>query len=329
VIRLLLVELARFRSRRAIMLLGALAVLVAIVLAGVTTYQTRPLTASDRADAAAQADLNSRDSLLQGEVKDCKSNPEAFLGPNATAAECDTTIVPSAADYYPRKALDLGTVLSHQNLFNSSGFGLALILVGLMIIAGCTFAGADWGSGSITNQLIFESRRTRLWLAKAGAVVLGSGAIAVVTLGGFWLALWLVAGARGIDVSSAEAGHVVWHVVRAVALTTGAALGGFALTMIFRHTVATLALLFVYSVGGEIAVGLLPVEGAGRFSVGNNVFGWLATRQRYFDSTIDCSPSERCSNIQTMTHLESGLFLGVLLVVAVAVSLLWFRRKDV
>ena len=87
--------------------------------------------------------------------------------------------------------------------------------------------------------------------------------------------------------------QVAWHVVRAVALAMGAGLGGFALTMVFRHTVATLALLFVYSIGGEIAVNLLPVEGAGRWSVGNNALGWLAIRHRYFDATIDCAPGER------------------------------------
>ena len=47
----------------------------------------------------------------------------------------------------------------------------------------------------------------------------------------------------------------------------GAGLWAFALTMIFRHTVATLALLFVYSLGGEIVVNLLPFEGAARWSV--------------------------------------------------------------
>ena len=30
-----------------------------------------------------------------------------------------------------------------------------------------------------------------------------------------------------------------------------------------------------------------------------------------------------------MTHLESGIFLGILLVVAVVVSLVWFQRRDV
>ncbi len=294
-----------------------------------TVYNTRPLTASDRADAAAQADLNSRNSVLQDDVADCVKDPEAYLGANATARECREALVPGVTHYYPRHALDLGTILDAKGLTRATGFGLALILVVLMIIAGCTFAGADWGSGSVTNQLLFEPRRSRLWLAKAAAVLLGSGLVAVVALGGFWLSMWLVAGARGIDVPSADVTHVVWHVVRAVALCMAGALGGFALTMVFRNTVATLALLFVYSVAGEIAVGLLPFNGVGRVSVGNNVFGWLATNSRYFDPSVDCEPSRSCSALQTMSHLESGIFLGALLVVAVTVSLFWFRRADV
>ena len=160
-------------------------------------------------------------------------------------------------------------------------------------------------------------------------MIIGSGLVAVVVLSGYWLALGAFAQARDIAVPSAHVSEVAWHVVRAVALAMGAGLGGFALTMIFRHTVATLALLFVYSVGGEIAVNLLPFEGAGRWSVGNNVIGWLATHHRYFDTTIDCTPGERCSSMQVMTHLEAGPFLGILLLVAVAVSLLWFRRRDI
>ena len=123
--------------------------------------------------------------------------------------------------------------------------------------------------------------------------------------------------------------HVAWHVVRATGWPWAPALGAFALTMIFRHTVATLALLFVYSIGGEIAVNLLPFEGAARGPWGNNAVGWLAIHYRYFDASIVCAPGERCSSMQVMTHLESGTFLGILLVIAVVVSLLWFNRRDV
>ena len=168
-----------------------------------------------------------------------------------------------------------------------------------------------------------------MWLAKAAAVTLGSGLVALVVLSGFWLALGVVAQARDISIPSADVTEVAWHVLRAVALSAGAGLGVYALTMIFRHTVATLALLFVYSVGGEIAVNVLPIEGAGRWSVGNNAFGWLATDHRYFDSTISCTPGDRCSSMQVMTHLEAGSFLAILLVIAVAASLVWFHRADV
>ena len=33
--------------------------------------------------------------------------------------------------------------------------------------------------------------------------------------------------------------------------------------------------------------------------------------------------------MQVMTHLESGTFLGILLLVAVVISLVWFQRRDV
>ncbi|MBV9832214.1 MAG: hypothetical protein JOZ82_11530 [Marmoricola sp.] len=327
--RLVRVELTRFRSRRAIVLLALAAVLVSVALAILTAYQTRPLTAADRADAAAQADLASRGSVMQDDLAECIKDPPAYLGTNATARECRAALVTDVSSFYPRHALDLSTVLDGHRLTRATGFTLALVLACLMIIVGCTFAGADWASGSVTGQLLFESRRVRLWLAKGIAVVIGSTLVSLVCIGGFWAALWLVAGSRGIDVSSTVGSNVVWHVVRAVLLCAGAALGGFALTMIFRNTVATLALLFVYAVGGEIVIGLLPFQGSGRFSVANNVFGWLAPHSTYFDPSIDCDPSTSCTGVQTMTHLEAGLFLGVLVVLAVAVSLARFRRADV
>ena len=160
-------------------------------------------------------------------------------------------------------------------------------------------------------------------------MALGCGVVALVAIGGFWLAVGVVAQARDISMPALQVEHVSWHVVRAVALVMGAGLGAFALTMIFRHTVATLALLFVYSIGGEIVVNLLPVEGAGRWSLGNNALGWLALRHRYFESNVTCVPGDRCSSVHTLTHLEAGTFLGVLLAISVVVSLVWFSRRDV
>ena len=209
------------------------------------------------------------------------------------------------------------------------GVEVALVVVGLLVIVGSTFAGAEWTSGSLTNQLLFEPRRSRVWLAKAAAVTIGCGLIALVALGGYWLSLGVIAQARDIAIPSNDVTKVLWHLLRAVALAAGAGLGAFALTMVFRHTVATLALLFVYAVGGEVALSLLPLEGAGRWSVGNNAYGWLAEAHRYFDPTTSCTPGERCSPMHVMTHLQSGSFLGILLLISVVLSLVWFNQRDV
>jgi hypothetical protein len=321
--RLLLVELNRFRSRRAIALIALATVLVGVAFVAATAWNTRPLTQADRTDAAAQAALEGQRTELQQEVKACRADPAGYLGPSGTAAECADALVPSAESYYPRDALDLRRVLDDE------GIGLALLVIGLIVIAGSTFVGADWSSGSLTNQLVFDPRRVRVWLAKAAAVMVGSGAITLVVLSGFWLGLGLFAEARGVSTSSADLTHLVWHVVRAVGLGMAAGLGAFALTMIFRHTVATLALLFFYAVGGEILVNLLPFDGAGRWSVGNNAMGWLARHHDYYDPSITCSPRARCSTTQVMSHLEAGSFLGVLLAISVVVSLVWFSRRDV
>jgi len=323
--RLLAVELNRFRSRRAIALLVLAAAVLAVVLAGVTAWNTRPLTHADRTDAAAQADLQGKKTEIHQEVRACRAAPADFLGPDATPEQCEAAMVPGPEAYYPRDALLLRKELTTHGL----GLPLAVVVVSLMVIAGCTFVGADWASGSLTNQLMFVPRRSRVWVAKGAAVALGCGAVALVVISGFWLILGVVAQARDIPIPSSDVSQVVWHVVRATVLAMGAGLGAFALTMVFRHTVATLALLFVYSIGGEIAVNLLPFEGAGRWSVGNNALGWLAPHYAYFDATIVCTPGESCSSTQLMTHLEAGIYLGILLLVVVVVSLAWFNRRDV
>ena len=77
-------------------------------------------------------------------------------------------------------------------------------------------------------------------------------------------------------------------------------------------------------------VNLLPVEGAGRWSLGNNAVGWLALRHRYFESNVDVRARRPgAAPVHTLTHLEAGTFLGVLLAVTVVVSLVWFSRRDV
>jgi hypothetical protein len=321
--QVLRVELARYRSRRIIALLLLLAALLAALVAAKSAWDTRPITAQEAATARANAELAGQRSDIKADLAHCLADPEQYLGTGTTAQDCRDNLTASPRSYLPREPLDLTGTLK------GNGLGVALAVAGLLVIAASTFAGSDWASGSIVTQLLFEPRRLRLWAAKAAAVALASGVVATVTIGGFWLAMYLVAVDRDVPHGSGLMSDVGWHVLRAGLFARGAALGAFALTMLFRHSVATLALLFTYSVGGEILAFLVPVDNVGRWTLGNNVFGWLETRMEYFDPTARCARNGVCADLQHIGHLQGGLYLSVLLVVAVVLSSWAFRRRDV
>jgi hypothetical protein len=321
--RLLRVELARYRSRRMIALLLLLAALLAAVVAVKSAWDTRPITPQEAATARANADIASQRSDIKADLAHCLADPEQYLGTGTTAQDCRDNLTASPRSYLPRAPLDLTGTLK------GNGLGVALAVAGLLVIAATTFAGSDWASGSVVTQLLFEPRRKRVWAAKATAVTLISAVVATITIGGFWLAMYLVAVDRDVPHGSGVMSDVGWHGLRAVLFATGAALGAFGLTMLFRHSVATLALLFAYIVGGEILAFLVPIDNVGRWTLGNNVFGWLETRMEYFDPTARCARNGACSGLEHISHLQGGLYLLVLLAVAAVASLWTFRRRDV
>ena len=86
------------------------------------------------------------------------------------------------------------------------GLGVVTILMGLLMLVGTTFAGADWNSGSMSNQLLFEPRRARVWLAKGGAVLALALTTSAVLLAAFWGGIALLVRSRGIDVPAGDPG---------------------------------------------------------------------------------------------------------------------------
>lgn len=321
--RLVRVELTRFRSRRAIVLILVAAALLTTLVTATTLWDTRPVAAADRAAAEATAEREAADPMFQNDFRQCQESPQDFLGPGATAEGCEQ-ILPQAEWYLDRGVLDLAA----QN--DSAATAVTVTLFALLLVVGTTFAGADWATGSLSNQLLFEPRRGRVWLAKAGAVLIGATVAAVVLLGGFWLALFLAADARGITTAEEATADIAWTSVRAVVLVAGAAVGAYALTMLLRHTVGTLATLFAYAVGGEILLLSLPFEGVGRWSLSNNVFAWLHDGYEYYDPTVSCPAGEEfCEQLGLVTLEQGAWFLGALVLLVVVLSLPSFRRRDV
>ncbi len=321
--RLLLVELDRFRSRRAIALVLLAAAVLTALLAWTAIWDSRPVSSHDLAAARAQAAADAQDPGLEQELAACRANPEQYFGQDSTVGQCEL-LVPRAESYLPRQPLSLAGLKTHR------GLALLVLLTGLAIIVGTTFAGGDWASGSMSNQLLFEPRRTKVWLTKAVAVTLATLVVVGLLVTAFWVSILLTAQARGLPLSATVQQQVGWMAARGVLLAAMAALGGFALTMLLRHTVGTLALLFAYAVGGEAVVTVLPVQRAGDWSVANNVFAWLKDGTRVFDDGIRCAPSMHVCDRSYHLPLTHGLaYLAVLLAVTLLVSWWAFRRRDV
>jgi ABC-2 type transport system permease protein len=322
--RLLLVELTRFRSRRAIALMLLAAALLAAILATTTIWETRPVSAQDQANAQAQAEAEAQQPYMQRELRRCLKKPGRYMGPGATAADCEANILPQPEWYLYRSTLSLAEES------DDSGLAVIMLVSGIMIIVGATFAGGDWSSGSMSNQLIFEPRRIRVWLAKAGALFLGSLLAAVVIMAGFWVALYVAAEMRDISTGATVQEHIRAIAGRGTLMAAFGALGGYALSMLLRHTVGTLALLFAYAVGGEALTASLPIAGAGRWSLGNNVFAWLRNGYSYWDDSLPCARGGfDCDKNVLMTMGEGTAYLGGVLLFVVVLSVVFFRRRDI
>jgi ABC-2 type transport system permease protein len=322
--RLVRVELNRFFSRRAVVLLLLAAALLTAFVAGSTIWSSRPVGAEELASAKAQVQEQLAQPDVQDQLRDCRADPQQMLGPDATSADCDRQLAPQAQDYVSRAPLDLGEQV------DGSGVPVIVLLTALLIIVGTTFAGSDWSTGSMSNQLLFEPRRLKVWVAKAVAVTLGCLVASAVLLVGFWLALYLVAEARDVSTSGAVLERIGWTTGRGIALATLAGLGGYGLAMLLRSTVAALGLLFAAVVGSEALIAVATFEGAGRWSLTNNVFAWIQDGVGVFDDNIPCPPSSStCDQLFRLELWQGATYLGVLLLVVLLLSAVSFRRRDV
>lgn len=316
----MLTELNRYRSRRLLAYLMLATVLLGALVAFKSAWDTRPPTRAEVSTAEARAKMEASRADIQADLHTCLRDPAGYLGKGNTVQDCRDNLLPAARSFLPRPELDLGGTLK------GNGSGIAALVIALLVVAGASFAGSDWRNGSLTTQLLAQPRRVRLWWAKATAVALASAAVAAVALAVFWLALFAVTRSREIVTSGMVTEDVVQQVLRASLLAAAAGVGAYALTIAFRSTVGVLSLCFAFAMLGELLVAL-PFEGASRWSLGNNVYGWIEKHLEYQNPSA-CSRAGECRPLAHMSHLDAGLYLTVLLLVVVAVSVNMFRRTD-
>jgi len=315
--RLLLVELTRLRWRRAVLALVALSILIPAFVAWGEIHNTRPYTQQeiDRATSRVKAEVG-QDKFFERNVRQCAKHPERFgidvPEGSDPAAACEPQMLRDYAGLYRED-------LSLQRVKEQSGVGVIVVLAGLAMLIGATFVGADWASGSMSNQLLFEPRRLRVYAAKAAAVLLVGLVVSGVVLSVWWAVLGQVAAHRDLTTSAATWADIRGSVVRGGLLAALAGVGGYAMTMLFRSTVATLGVLFGTVVATTLLIASLPLENAQRWLPSNNIGAWVLDGIDYYTNNSQ----------EHLSKWDGGLYLLVLLVGALVLSSWSFRRRDV
>jgi hypothetical protein len=325
--RLLGVELTRLRWRRAcLVLLVASFVVPALIWAG-TVWDSRPYSDAEVQRAVEQA--QAQPGFAQ-ELRRCERKPEQFFPPDEVPTDVSEqcrSLVTSWWSGQFREPLDL-----HSQL-DGGGTAIAIVVAGLMMLLGATFVGADWASGSMSNQLLFEPRRLRVYAAKAGAVVVTGATLGLLVGAVWWLGLAGVARARDLPTAAGVGGEIGWQVVRGALLAAGAGLAGLATTMLFRSTVATLGILFAVVVAGSFLIAVLPFEAPERWMPHLNVAAWIADGTTYYtqgeQTCVDDGTGMVCSGERLLTASAAAAYLLSGLVLVAAAALASFTRRDI
>jgi hypothetical protein len=324
--RLLVVELTRLRWRRAIVVLLLACVVVPLVLLVGYGWSTRPLSDADVAQAKELAAQEASQPWVAEQIADCEEQPETYLGPGATAAECVETMTPTYESFLYRDVLRLET------LRTDVGAAAITILTGLMMLVGTTFAGHDWNTGSMSNQLLFEPRRLRMWAAKGLAVLVTGALVGALVLAAFWAGAAALASSRDITAAPGIWSTILETQARGVLAVGIGGLLGYALTMLFRSTVATLSLMFGVAIAGSLLVVAILGDGAARWLLPTNFLAFVLGGYSFYDPSA-CSYSAdgmvagNCE--RTLGAVDGGLVLAVVVAVSVALSLWSTQRRDV
>lgn len=314
------VEVTRLRWRRAVLLLlVAAVVLPALLLAG-TAWGSRPMS-------EAEVDSLLSDRYAQREVTRCERRPEAYLEIGTDDADACREVI--AGWYGGRQPLSL------QNELDDGLLAASTLVLLLLVLAGTTFVGHDWNTGSMSNQLLFEPRRGRVWATKAAALVLVAGLLGTAVLAAYWSGLLGLAAGRDLAVPDGVVRDGFEQVLRTGALGAAGALGGYALTMLFRSTVATVGVLFALAVASGAVLGIVGQSSA-RWTPPLNVLAVVQGGASYYDESSvppECFTGRgggvECDGERTISATDGGLYLGTGLLLVGAASVISFRRRDV
>ncbi len=328
--RALRVELLRLRSRRAVWVLLILAAVACVVVVGFSIKNASPPSAAARASAQAAVDQQIADPAFQQQLAACQNGTDPSFGEGFDCEQLKPQVEWYLGWSPPDFVHDFGFLL----------LAVTLMLSLTMAVIGVTFAGAEWSTGTIGTQLLFQPRRSLVYGSKGSALILAALAVGVLGAllawaGSYWAAAkWgttaLVEPGPGDSGPVAiTAGVLVGRAARAVVLIVGAGVGGYALAMLFRSSLAAIGLIAGYGLVAETVLhGLWP--GGESWLLSTRLLAFLQGPYEIVRYPESCNLGGPCDPVVTSISVTAGgVYLGVLLLAVVVASLLLFRRRDV
>ena len=319
---LLRAELLRIRSRRLTWVALGLVLLVMALSQLAVASSMRPVTASELAQAQVPYEeaVRDYDQNHQRYEQECRDS-------GLSAEDCAYP-PPRLEDYVARSVSTFAEAGETVVVVTVSFAGLALLLLGASV------TGAELASGALANWLTFVPERSRVFAAKLLALILVA-AVSTAVVSGVALGVTAAVG-RAVGAPLDGAGELGAIAGRGVLVGVVAAVVGFGLALLTRHTIAAagtvLGYLILSGVLGVVWATVPALSGVQRFLPENNLLALLLGRHEYYTVTEVAQPDvtfESTGVTHVISLTQGAVYWGVVAAALVAVTLVVFRRRDV
>ena len=331
-------ELRRLSKRRFARYMTLLGVLVLVGVAVGMFFTNHKIGPAEIAAAQRAAEQQYQQNLQQTNQmrQECvQSKAAGSQDKDRFPANCEE-IMPA-----PREAFDpkwnLPATFDFRNEFGATLTTFTAVLTLIAFVVGASFVGAEWSSGGMMNLLLWRPQRLRVLLTKLGALLSSVLAVVLVAAAGWTAAFWATGTYRG---STAKMTSGAWQSfgltgLRGLTLVLVAAVIGFALASLGRHTALALGGVLGIAVIGQFGLGVVLAMARVRF-----VEAWLLPTYllAWMQKTVTLKDWNSCmvsfsGECQPKTMDITWTDTSVLLVVGVVLALgsaLWvMRRRDI
>lgn len=306
--RLFAAEMKRIMARRLVRLTVVLAV-IGIAGGGLLAF----LTSGSLSETAYQQRVRDAETQRQAEraqVDECLRahgvNLDGGQVPDSLARVC-----------FPDKNISARDPRFHRARLKGVLQGVTGVLAIVGWALGASLVGAEFASRGMTTVLTWETRRSRVFIAKAAAVLVFIALFAALTLTLVALAMLpsMAAHSAPFHLGDPKLATFAGGIARGTALAAIAAGMGFAIATIGRNTAAALGAGFAYIVVLENILGSSVARWRRWLLLGNVI--------------VFVSGNNDAGDVPGRTVTTAGLFLVVVAVTLLAAAAGTFRARDI